>query len=168
MRQTVNKMLADARTGKEVCEWVNRQKEAKKLWAEKFEGEELTESNVTSWREGGFQDWARARERANAVKAIECEAAEVGWHVADNLAFAVAAHLALEVQRMEEEKAGPTEKLKMLERVARVVEILRMGNDRLMKTAWLEEKFHPRIGEPGEGGIPPEVMERIEKELRLL
>lgn len=59
-RTRVNQMLRDGCTAREIAEWV-RQATAGDT--------ELTDPNVTAWRQGGYQDWLKNQQRIESMRA---------------------------------------------------------------------------------------------------
>lgn len=70
IRETINRMLDDGRTGREVLEWANAQPEVIAMVAEKFGGEPLSDNNLSQWFKGGFLDWRREQEQVEKTAAL--------------------------------------------------------------------------------------------------
>jgi hypothetical protein len=173
LRQEVNVRLDAGQTGEEICRWLNEEPETKQTMARHFSSEPVTESNVTAWRVGGFADWRKHQETLSAMQTMRQVSQASGIAVTEELSLYIAARVAVLLQDTEKEKAAPKERLKILSRVAAIMEIIRHGDHR----GWVAEATRHRMedraskGRPVAGthrGIPPEVMEQVERELRLL
>jgi hypothetical protein len=72
IREELNRRLDDGEPGVQLVEWLNGLAEVKKIVETDFEGEPISESNLTRWKNGGFVDW---------VARVKAEAMMEGWGV---------------------------------------------------------------------------------------
>src|SRR5579862_4758750 len=66
IREELNQRIEDGEQGTRLVEWLNSLPEVMTVLAQDFEGQAISESNLTLWRNGGFLDW-QARRDARAV-----------------------------------------------------------------------------------------------------
>ena len=57
IRDQLNTRLADGEPGIRLVEWLNSNPEVMKVMAEQFDGRPITESNISEWRSGGYEEW---------------------------------------------------------------------------------------------------------------
>jgi len=70
LRKAINQRLLDGETSTVILDWLNAQPEAIKVWEAHFEGMPANAENLSQWRNGGYADWIRERERIEATKEL--------------------------------------------------------------------------------------------------
>jgi len=96
LREQVNLRLLDGQTGPVILKWLNSQDDAKKIWANEFEGSPASAQNLSEWRLGGYKDWLRRRERADHLRTLSAFASDLaraGGSVADGAAAILGGHI---------------------------------------------------------------------------
>ncbi|MCX6997551.1 MAG: hypothetical protein NTV49_10805 [Kiritimatiellaeota bacterium] len=68
LRDEVCVRLQDGATGAEICAWLNGLPAVVKLLAKSFRGEPISEQNVSTWRGGGYAEWALDNARAEEIR----------------------------------------------------------------------------------------------------
>jgi len=61
IRDELNSRLLDGHRAKDLVPWLNSLDETKRLIDFAFNGNPISEQNVSDWRQGGYQDWLRNR-----------------------------------------------------------------------------------------------------------
>jgi hypothetical protein len=59
IREELNLRLRNGRPANELVLWLNEMPDVKQIVAERFGGYPVSESNISEWRHGGYQDWLR-------------------------------------------------------------------------------------------------------------
>lgn len=63
LRDQLNEKMLDGVPGKELVTWLNEMPEVQTVLRRQFEGKEITEQNLSAWRQGGYADWLAHYER---------------------------------------------------------------------------------------------------------
>jgi hypothetical protein len=113
VRTELNQRLLNGDKGADLVAWLNSRPDVQQVMNAHFAGAELTETNLSRWREGGYQDWLAeesAREAVTALCRQEAAAFEgVSTEVlTQKMAHVMLARLAVElrrVQSMEDDEA---------------------------------------------------------------
>ena len=95
VREQLNYRLEEGALGVELVDWLNKQRAVKAVLKVEFGGREISEQNLSEWRQGGFVEWQKHRE----ALAYACELAErandvgkqTGGSLADTLSPLLAA-----------------------------------------------------------------------------
>lgn len=105
MREELCRRMHDGERAPTLLPWLNGTPEAQKVCREQFDGEPISDQNLSNWRKGGYQKWLddqrairRTRERAAQSRAL----AEASG---GNLSEGALAQLTGEVMEMVEEFA---------------------------------------------------------------
>lgn len=94
IRDEVCERLQDGADGAEILAWLNGLGPVKKLLAEKFKGEPISEANLSNWRLGGYQDWLDTNRQADETRAIADSAMRIAQASGGGMAEGAAAILA--------------------------------------------------------------------------
>lgn len=65
IRQKLNQRLQDGENGREVIAWLNSNEEVKAVLAGEFGGNEISDTNLSQWRQGGYRDWETQQANPN-------------------------------------------------------------------------------------------------------
>lgn len=132
VRDELNRRLANGEAGVGLVEWLNALTEVRSMLAAQFDGREITEQNLSVWKQGGFADWERHEEAREWVGRLAEESddleAEAG---AVRLAERVAVTATLELGWLLEKNRGeddPAKQRKAVLEVAKQLVQLRRGN----------------------------------------
>src|SRR5579871_4636634 len=82
IREELNQRLENGEQGGRLLEWLNGLPEVKKVLEVDFEGQPISDANLSAWRNGGFVDW-QALQRAEAM--MERWPLDCGLGIADGL-----------------------------------------------------------------------------------
>ena len=70
LREELNRRLANGTTGARLVGWLNDLPEVRAVLDSEFGGTEITEQNLSVWKQGGFQDWERHQEARSWVSQL--------------------------------------------------------------------------------------------------
>ncbi|EEF58476.1 phage protein Gp27 family protein [Pedosphaera parvula] len=168
LREEVNQMLEDGVTYPKIVEHLSSQGH-----------KDIQEKNISRWYQGGFQDWLKDQKQMEVMKVEaefaqsvmaqnpECPVQEAGIKILGTQLFGMLSKFDLARVRAEMEEGDPKTYMELLKAFVLV-------NRRSLEL----EKFKAKVEKQretleqelsrGEGGIRPETLRRIEKELRLL
>jgi hypothetical protein len=149
VRREVNERLFDGQTGRSVARWLNTLPEVRTVMERDFEGANVTEDNVSQWRQGGYAEWMGQREfmdRARESEGFASEMSEAAGDLAENLLPVVTARYGILLAGWDGEPSEELEqKLKFLSRLSRWVIALQKaghGKQRLamekVRHEWVE------------------------------
>ena len=105
VRAELNQHLLDGEQAVEILPWLDGLPVVQKVLQKHFDGQGITEENLSGWRHGGYQGWLQERSTAEAVSSIA--AACAGLNEDDheemnrNLSIVLAARLAGELRRYD-------------------------------------------------------------------
>lgn len=77
IREEVCRRLHDGQTGSQIIPWLHSLPEVLRVLDELFNEEPITPQNLSEWRQGGYQDWLRQRERVENLKTLSAYAADL-------------------------------------------------------------------------------------------
>lgn len=66
IRDELNRRIEDGEPGVRLLEWLNELPEVKAVLARDFEGQPVSDANLSHWKNGGFVDW-QARQQAESM-----------------------------------------------------------------------------------------------------
>jgi Bacteriophage Mu, Gp27 len=163
IRDQINQKLQNGEKYADICRWL----------AEQGHGE-ISEPQMSLWYQGGYADWLREQselEEARAGKEFAMEFAKQngGGAVQDASLQLATAQVFGMLRRFGTEGVAPAmeEKPELYVRMLNVLVRLNHGALEMEKLrALLAAKSEAELGR-GEGGIRPETLERIKKELKL-
>lgn len=117
LRDQVNQRLLNGETARQILPWLNALPEVSALLAGEFDGDPINDANLSAWRNGGYQDWLKRRDRVERTKELARYAGQQskakGESIADGAA-AIAAGKLLELLEAVDETTGqklPTDEL---------------------------------------------------------
>lgn len=91
LRHQLNRRMADGEPGNRLVEWLNGLEPVRQVLAQDFNGREISEQNLSEWKQGGHHDWL-ARQEALACARELAEAAD--GSLADHLSVVLSARYA--------------------------------------------------------------------------
>jgi len=130
IREELNHRLEDGCPGVKIVEWLNAHPRVQKVLRKEFNGEPISEQNLSRWKEGGYQEWLRQREALEQMRWTIERSGELGNEEDDkdfceHVARIVTVEIAQQVQRMGEIK-NPKERWKSLREIS--LELWRLRN----------------------------------------
>ena len=190
IREQINRRLQNSDEGKEIIEWVNTLPEVRAVVDGEFDGQPVSEVNLSNWRLGGYRDWEAQQEALEAVRRFGAHAADInqetGGQLTDQLAVCMIARIAVALQQPASGGDDPVKELQRLRALCSDLVALRKGDhnvqwlriereklDLHLKKEAAEEAARQREIEeanknPGGGAITKEMLERFEKEFNLM
>ena len=93
IREELNLRLLDGQSGRKILPWLNSLPEVKRLLAENAEGLNVTDSNLSSWRQKGYAAWLRRREHIASLKEMSTFACQLSKSAGGTLTEGAAAIL---------------------------------------------------------------------------
>jgi hypothetical protein len=190
IREQINNRLRDGEEGKQIAAWLNTLPEAKAVLATEFNGQPINETNLTNWKLGGYRDWEAQQEALEAVRSFGADAAELnqaaGGQLADQLAVCLTARIAVALQQPVSDKDEPAGQLQRLRQLCGDLVALRKGDHNAQRLRIEREKLDLDLKKFDEetsarkredeealkptekGGLRPETIALIERELKIL
>jgi hypothetical protein len=77
LRDEVNRRLADGKTARSLVSWLNDLPEVQAVLQERFNSEPVSDSNLSEWRLGGYQDWLDRRDKNDLLREVCAQSAEI-------------------------------------------------------------------------------------------
>lgn len=110
LREQVNRRLRDGETGRKICAWLNALPEVRPVLAEHFDGEDITEQNLSNWRQGGYAKWLSRQDTVNETRELAHLSVQIAQASGGNISDGAAQILAGEILTvMEDLKAARRE-----------------------------------------------------------
>jgi hypothetical protein len=81
IREQLNLRLLEGEIGRELTAWLNALPAVKSILASQFNGSDISEVNLTHWRQGGYLQWLTERECFDSARALgdgDCDLAKTG------------------------------------------------------------------------------------------
>jgi len=190
IREQINHRLENGQEGKQIAEWLNTLPEVISLLEAEFDGQPVSEANLSNWRLGGYLDWEAQQAALESALLFQAEAAQIsqagGPQLADQLALCLTARFAAALRHTSADGADPAHALEQLRALRRDLVALRKGdhNERWVKiqrekleldvkkfehlAAIQNSKMEPKVRLPRpEGGFTKETIAQLEKDLDL-
>ncbi|MDE2101207.1 MAG: DUF3486 family protein [Patescibacteria group bacterium] len=70
LREDLNHRLLDGESAGKILPWLNTLPEVLKVLSAEFDGLKINDQNLSDWRQGGYQDWLRQRERITRTREL--------------------------------------------------------------------------------------------------
>ena len=190
IREQINRRLQNSDEGREIVEWLNSLPEVRAVMDAEFDGQAVSEMNLSNWRLGGYRDWEAQQEALAAVRRFGADAAEInqaaGGQLADQLAICLIARIAVALQQPASGGDDPAGELLRLRQLCADLVALRKGDqnaqwlrierekfDLVLKKAAAEEATRQKEIEeankdPRDSAPSREMLDWLAKELKLL
>jgi hypothetical protein len=98
LRDELNRRLHDGESGVQLVAWLNSRDQVRHVLAQDFGGREISEQNLSEWKQGGYQDWLTRQETLACARELAGDAGELTaaaeGSLADHLAVALSARYA--------------------------------------------------------------------------
>lgn len=98
IREQLNRRIADNEPGIRLVEWLNNTDQVRHILAQDFGGREITEQNLSEWKQGGYLDWVARQETLACARELADDAGELSevadGSLADHLAVVLSARYA--------------------------------------------------------------------------
>jgi len=107
LREQLNCRMADGEPGVRLVKWLNTLPETRRVLAEDFDGREITEQNLSEWKQRGYQDWMARQETLACARELAAEANDLtdaaGGSLTDHLAVVLSSRYAALISRWDGE-----------------------------------------------------------------
>jgi hypothetical protein len=107
IRSELNRRLDDGQRGPQLLPWLNNQAEVLKVLDELWGEQPISPQNLTEWRQGGYQDHVRRRERVENLKVLSEYALKLGQasggSIADGSAAIAGGKILLHLESLAED-----------------------------------------------------------------
>jgi hypothetical protein len=144
IREELNERLLDGEEGRPLADWLNGLPKVQEVMEEHFQGNPITEQNLSEWRKGGHQDWKRDQETQLQVSSFLERVGGLQGVAKDGLTNQLALFLAsravLELQRLEKVPDGE-EKAKVWREVTACLTALRRGDLEMERLRLQRERY---------------------------
>lgn len=77
IRDRLNQQIQDGVPGKALVCWLNQNDEVRDVLLQHFNAKEITEQNLSEWKQGGYQDWLKHQETRDWVRRLSDEAEDI-------------------------------------------------------------------------------------------
>src|SRR5688500_3105784 len=85
IREEVNRRRLDGQTASKVIVWLHTLPEVLQVLDEHFGEEPISPQNLSEWKQGGYRDWLKRRERVANLGALSKHALELGVAAGGNI-----------------------------------------------------------------------------------
>jgi hypothetical protein len=174
IREQINRRLQNGGEGKQIAAWLNALPDVIAVLSAEFDGQPISEVNLSNWKLGGYRDWEAQQEALEAVRRFGGDAAELsqaaGGQLANQMAVCLTARIAMALQRPPADGDDPAEQLRRLRQLCADLVALRKGDH---NAQWLrikrekldlelkkhDEQAADRKREVDSAAMPPHVIE---------
>lgn len=77
IRDRLNQQIQDGVPGKDLVRWLNCNSEVRDVLLNHFNARDITEQNLSEWKQGGYQDWLAHQDRLDWIRRVSDEAEDV-------------------------------------------------------------------------------------------
>jgi len=70
IREELNMRLRENESGQTLLEWLNGEEVVKQVLAKSFNGEPISDANLSIWRQGGFAEWLEDQDRVHRIEKL--------------------------------------------------------------------------------------------------
>lgn len=132
IREELNQRLLDGQSGARILPWLNGLPEVIRTLEEDFEGLRINDNNLSDWRQGGYEDWLKRRERLQTTKELAGYAVKLAKAAGGNLTEGAAAILSGQILEVLEDVGAsdktPVEKTAAVLGLTKSLASLRKGD----------------------------------------
>lgn len=114
IRDEVHSRLLDGETGAQILPWLNAHPKVRSVLDRSFQGVDVSDENLSSFRNGPHQDWLRRREKESSLKSLAEYASRLAGAAGANMsagAQAIATGRILEVLEASAYEEGDLPKI---------------------------------------------------------
>jgi hypothetical protein len=142
IREGLNWHLDQGLAGPRLLHWLNSLPETKRVLDEHFNGQPISQQNLSQWRLGGYRDWLLQQEAREAMEDFAADSqgleGKMGFEFADKLALWLCMRYAVMTRHLE--RMDPLENWKPIRQMCRDVVALRRGDFKLREQRLKEEQ----------------------------
>jgi len=141
IRNEFNQRLDEGWAGPPLVKWLKGRPETRRALKEHFNGQPISQQNLSQWRLGGYRDWLLNQEAREAMEDFAADSrgleGKMGFEFADKLALWLCMRYAVMTRHLE--RMDPLESWKPIRQMCRDVVALRRGDFKLRKQRLKEE-----------------------------
>ena len=104
IRQEINQRLLNGEQAKNIIQWLNDLPEVKQVLGQIFDGEPVSASNLTEWKQGGYLEWKQQKNINESLTQIFGGTSDmvqaVRGGMADQMAVMLAAHIMMDLRQL--------------------------------------------------------------------
>jgi hypothetical protein len=135
VRDELNLRLSNNEPAAPLLAWLNALPEVRAILTAQFDGRDITDQNLSDWRQGGYEDWLRLQDAHDWVRHLMdyssgIQEATGQASVADLLSGPVAITLGKAIQLLSRESPVDPECRKLIIAFTRELSLLRQGDHR--------------------------------------
>jgi hypothetical protein len=198
IREELNRRMLAGEGGPKLLPWLNSHPDVLTVLTAEYDGQPVNDTNLSNWRNGGFEEWCGRRDRLQHVKDLSQFAvklaAQDGGNIADGAAAIAAGQLLELFERLDphdpEAFKAAVQSLTSLRGVEVSSQRLALEREKLARKdeeiALAKAQFEHRLKEyqdriaaqkrelegavaqARDGGLTPEALSRIEQQVKLL
>jgi hypothetical protein len=147
IREEICRRIHNGAQGPKLLPWLNGLEAVKKLLAEEYAGVPVSDANLTAWRQSGYQEWLRRRERIDRTRELSRYAAEQsranGASIATGAASIASGKLLEKLEKLDE-LTGQELSIKDLVALAQAIRSLRDADQEDLKLAQNERRLQQK------------------------
>ena len=147
LRHQLGQHIEDGRRGIDIVCWLNSLPEVQKLTAEQFQGNAISEQNLSDWKQSGHSEWVQRQEAQqaalsllNAGEDLDLEDAGQQRKLLDNFAAVLAVELSRLSMQLLQKETDPEKKWKLVCQINNELAKLRRAHDRATRTSIVQER----------------------------
>lgn len=144
LREELNHRLDDGKSASSILSWLNKHDDVKDVLGVYFHDQPITASNLSDWRQGGYQDWLRNQEGRAFARDILAEAEELEDEVAGSRltdrVTEIAALSLIRLLRKAQAEEGPCGRAAVIE-IIRELQRLRRGDHAMARVQMKEQRW---------------------------
>lgn len=145
IREQINRRLQNGEEGKKIAEWLNTLPDVRAVMDVEFDGQPISDVNLSNWKLGGYRDWEAQQEALEAVRRFGADAAELtqaaDGQLADQLAVCLMARIAVALQQLASGGDDPAAQLQRLRQLCADLVVLRKGDHNAQRLRIEREKL---------------------------
>lgn len=85
LREEVHQRLLDGETGSQILPWLNAHPKVRVVLARSYQGVDVSDENLSSFRNGPHAEWLRRREKAESLKSLAEYASKLAGAAGQNM-----------------------------------------------------------------------------------
>lgn len=109
VREQLNRRLQDGEPGVQLVKWLNALPEVREILTATFGGREISEQNLSEWKQGGHKEWLAQQELLACARELAADAEAVSAEVSGSLSNHLATVLTARYARLMAGWTGETD-----------------------------------------------------------
>ena len=168
IRDELCRRIEDGEPGKELVKWLNGLPRVQEILKEQFGGRDITEQNLSEWKQGGHQAWLRQEQTRSLVAKLTEQAEDLseasdGQEISELFASVLAAELTQMAATLLEKETEPEKRWKLVCEVNRELSRLRCDADRAARTFIKRDRWNREMERQDVEDVKREKKEEIKR-----